>query len=96
MYYVLQIEPSTGIALAHDGKRASGDEHWYPFDTREAAEAFCIERLRERPETGWALFGEDRTKGLHTFVDDAYWANLPDPPKRPASLWQRLRARFRR
>jgi hypothetical protein len=96
MFYVVQIEPETGILLMKDGKRASGDAHWYSFDSQALAEAFCAERLRERPESGWGVFNDNRTTCLGEHTDRGYWASRSSSPKRSASLWQRLRARFTR
>ena len=91
----IQRSPRTGILLTLDGKHANGDEHWYPFESQAAAEKFCTERLRERPESGWAIFNEDRTKSLSEHTDRAYWAARSAPEQR-ASFWQRLRARLKR
>ena len=96
MFHVVQIEPETGILLAEDGTRATGNAHWYPFDSQALAEAFCAERLRERPASGWIVYSDDRTTWLGEHTDYAYWATRPPTPKRPASLWQRLRARLAR
>lgn len=96
MFYVVQIEPETGILLTVEGARATGDAHWYPFESQELAEAFCAERLRERPASGWIVFNYDRTVSLGERTDRAYWASRPPSPKRRASLWQRLRARLTR
>ena len=74
MYYVVQLDPRTGILLALDGKYANGDVHWYPFEPRSAADAFCAEQLRERPSTGWAVCGEDRARMLVEYSDRDYWA----------------------
>lgn len=95
MFYVVQIEPETGILLTQDGKRANGDAHWYPFDSQALAEEFCAERLRERPESGWIVFDNDRATCLGEHTDREYWANRP-APTRDASIWQRLRGRFTR
>lgn len=94
MFYVVQIEPETGILLTKDGKRANGDAHWYSFDSQALAEAFCAERLRERPASGWIVFDDHLTSCLGEHTDREYWAGRSQTPKRPASLWQRLRARF--
>ena len=90
MVYVVQIEPETGILLTREGTRASGDAHWYPFDSQALAEAFCAERLRERPASGWIVFNDDRTISLGEHTDRAYCASRPPSPKRGAGLWQRI------
>jgi len=95
MFYVVQIEPETGILLTVEGRRATGDAHWYPFDSQSLAEAFCAERLRDCPTSGWVVFNHDRTINLGEHTDRAYWASAPSPRRR-ASLWQRLRARLTR
>ena len=76
MHHVVQIDPRTGILLTRDGAPANGDAHWYAFESRAAADAFCAQRLRERPDSGWAVFGEDRTRAVAEHVDRDYWTVL--------------------
>lgn len=95
MHYVVQIDPRTGITLRLDGTHANGDAHWYPFESQSAAEAFCAERLRERPDSGWVVFGEDRKRSLGEYVDRDYWNARPSSQAR-TGFWRSLVARFRR
>jgi len=94
-YTVLQVDPETGTTLAADGAWAvGGNEYYRPFDSREQAEAFCEERLRERPDTEWCIFaGDNRTQAIKVYRDDAYHqARVAERvANRPVSLGARIR-----
>lgn len=99
MYWVLQVDPRNGRMFTLDGKWATaGEEHYYAFGSLEQAEAFCMARLKQQPETGWWVFeGDERAKSLRQFQDDAYWdAQTAAAAKRPLPLGMRIRNWFKR
>lgn len=96
MFYVVEIEPETGILLTRHGERANGDADWYPFDSQALAERFCAERLAGRADSGWVVFNDDRTNCLGEHTDREYWASRSSSAHRSATVWQRLRARLSR
>jgi hypothetical protein len=92
-YYVLQLDPYTGVLLTLSGEWASaGDGHRYTFESLHEAEDFCAEQLRGRPETEWWIY-DGSGAVVRGFRDDNYWANLPLQRPR-AGFWQRFKARL--
>ena len=96
-YLVTRIDHLTGIVVTPDDVRVlGGREQPLSFESLGEAELFCMDRLREHPDSEWWIF-EDSTQGhaLRRFFDESYW-KLRIAGGERRSFWQRLRARLGR
>ena len=99
-FAVIQTDPRTGVPFTRDERWAIADPadaargapiHTEVFLSLEAAEAACLARVRERPDTEWWIF-DHQSKAVKIILDSDYWKSRepPDP-----SWWRRLLRRLR-
>lgn len=89
---VLQLDPHTGVHLAEDGTWAQGPGFTRVFDSGEAAERFCAEKLVERPDTEWWIL-DSRGVEVRLVRDAEYWKAWRPPVR--TGWFERLRRRVR-